>query len=105
MHLAHATPRWDIAWRSWTLRRWPAGWRRSDTPLRSGRSTGTSRLISKRMNVLRDWSIALTGRLSRLEKLEPCFDMNVAGVEFRSTGVCIKRVGSLIVAGLVLHES
>jgi hypothetical protein len=84
-------------WRLLRLRR---------APLRSSGSMYRCWLIGLRMNVLRSRGIARIGCtrrvLSVLEELQACLDMYVGRIQVSCPLVCVKSVGGLVVARLVL---
>lgn len=75
-------------------------------PLRSSGTMHRRWLIGLRMDVLRSRSIARIGYprrvLSVLEELQACLDVYVGRVEVSCALVCVKGVGGLVVARLVL---
>lgn len=79
--------------------------RRLRTPLRSSRSVNRRRLVSLRMNVLRNGSVALVGSAGRtlavLKKLETGLDVDIGRIQVGSTLVSIERISCLVVARLV----
>lgn len=61
-------------------------------------------LVCLRMDILRCWGIVLISASTSTtsEKLETGFDVGVCRIQFGRAGVGIKRISSLIVAGLIL---
>lgn len=91
------SPRW-----CWCLRWW-ATCRCRSSPLRSRWSTHAC-LVSLRVYILRNRRIVLidTRRLATLQQLQPCFDMDVIGIEFCGAPIGIKGVVRLVVARFIL---
>lgn len=96
----------NLAWRGRSLGRgtdWCRGSSgRGATPLRSGRSTDTRRLISLGVDVLWLWrrGIVLLGRARQLalEKLQTRLDVNIGRIKVRSPAVGIQGIRNLVVA-------
>jgi hypothetical protein len=59
------------------------------------------------MDVLRNRSTLLTraGGAATSEQSQTCLDVRIGRIQLRGSGICIKSIGSLIVARFILFES